>query len=469
MKLKQFNNCNKIYASGDEVDVLMGDDFSNIRSIVMTASVNNCQVAEHQLSFTDTEVTLPNGVSTLTECEDLGACATTLIYSNVYADLFEEINTNVMLLSTIQSTSSTLPFCGLVVDTGYGNNILGININTGSIILQTTGIHNSDNVNRSLAIKNEIVALLTSNSITYNSVTVTHQINTNRPVQSKYNININSTVPMTGSVVTSNGNLLFAPNVNCTNDVYGFNHKRSTFNVSNYNADNTSIVKWYTNKSWDYNTATGVYIESYNNNTFNITYNVFGEFIIYMEIVTDDPVQQNVIYNWTVNGTSQQILNPVASKSAPHYTITPNGDTNVISGSVLTGATANNTSGDNCTNYLILTPSFFAVTNAASINNTVFPDGIYSLNITIIYKDGTSIQCNDGLFMNCVLKCAVADCVYSTKSYELMTLYNSLVALDDCDSYYVSEMSELFHLILSSLCYPIGTLTNTLNQDCGCT
>jgi hypothetical protein len=49
-----------------------------------------------------------------------------------------------------------------------------------------------------------------------------------------------------------------------------------------------------------------------------------------------------------------------------------------------------------------------------------------------------------------------------------MTLYNALVALGECDTFYVDEMSELFSLLLSSLCHPIETLTNVLNEDCGC-
>ena len=89
--------------------------------------------------------------------------------------------------------------------------------------------------------------------------------------------------------------------------------------------------------------------------------------------------------------------------------------------------------------------------------------------ITINYNDGTSsLIGKDSLFMNCILKCVVADCVYNTKSYELMTLYNALMALSECEAYYADEMTKLFNLITSSLCYSVDSISNILNEDCGC-
>jgi hypothetical protein len=469
MKLENRNNCNKIYMSGDAVDFMTNTtDFTNVSSISLTTSVNNCQTSDTQLVFTDTVLTLPENTYATTECTSIDSCEATLLYGNVYADLSTEINTNVNLLHTINQTSSTTPFCGITATNRYGSNILSIQLNTNTVSLQSSTQYNSGATDFSAAIKSDIETLLTNNNIIFSTVSVTYQLATGIGVESRYVIQINSTTAITGLIQTSLGDEAFTNITGCDTKVYGFTHKRSTFTVFGYDSSNTALVKWYTDNPWNYSTATGVFIESYNDSTFNVTYNVAGTFTVYMEITTNDSVNQTIIYSWEVDGTNQQVLNSVATKSTSHYTITPNGDTSVVASTEIIGAVANTTGTNNCINYLVLSPYLFGITPESSLTNTSFPDGIYAVNITINYKDGSSESYTDGIFMNCIIKCVVADCVYSTRSYELMTLYNALVALDDCDSYYVDEMTELFNLIVSSLCKPIETISNILNQDCGC-
>lgn len=470
--LTNYNNCGIIRGSGSIVDILASNDYSNINNIVITGSVNNCQVVSHTLSFTDNTITLPEHMNLKTECNSVQRCQTNLIYDNVYDDLKTEINTNVRLSHKINSTTTTLPFCGLTATTTYGSNINYITIQTNTVTLQTSTVYNNGSIDYSSSIKNEIESLLTINGISFNSVIVTYQVATSKPVQSRYQIQINTNTQISGSINTSTNVISFTSITGCTGNVYGFNHKRSTFSVSNFINVNTELIKWYTSQPWDYNSATGVLIESYNDNTFNVIYNTSSDFTIYMVVSTTgttSTTSQEITYSWTFNSRNQQILNTLATKSAPHYLIVPNGDTSSVIGSVLTGATSSVALGSDCTNYLEIKPSFFNVDTIQSINNTVFPDGVYSINVLITYNDGTpSINCTEGVFLDCVIKCAVADCVYNTKSYELMTLYNSIKALDNCDTHYISEMSEIFKLIVSNLCYDVNTLNTSLNQDCGC-
>lgn len=470
LNLSNYNNCNVIRASGSVVDTLFSANFSNVSSINMTASINNCQVATHSLSFTDTVLTLPTDVSFKTVCDAVQSCSTTLTYSNVFGDLKTPINTGVTLQHTINSTSSTSSFCGVTGTTRSGEGISGITILTSTVSLYSGNVYNNGFTDYSASIKSDIESLLTNNSITYSSVIVTYQAGTVLPIQSAYTISINTTEVIAVTITTSGGTTVLTNTTGCTSSAtYGYNHKRSTFVVQNYDSSNTALVKWYTSDPWDYNSATGVYIESYNDTTFNVTYNVKGNITLYMAVTTKDSTNQDIIYSWTLNADNQQLYNANATLSTPHYNIVTGGDTGTIAGTILSGATSAVTAGANCVKYLEILPSFFALTTAQSLANTTFPDGIYSLNITITYKDGTTgVSANSAVFMNCVLKCVVADCVYSTKSYELMTLYNALVALGECDTFYVDEMSELFSLLLSSLCHPIETLTNVLNEDCGC-
>ena len=474
LSLSNYNNCNVIRGVGDAVDVLAGNDFSNISNIYLTASVNNCEVANYDLTFTNNSIVLPDGAEIKTVCEDIQSCQTNLTYSNVYADLKTPINVNTTLTHNIRNTSTTISFCGIEGTTDLGSNILGFTFTLPNITLQTSTIYNSGSVDESALIKNEIESLFNLNNISFNNIVVSQQIGVNpnpniKGTVSSYNIIINTSVQMGCVINTSVNNVTMSVITNCSAPIYGFNHKRSSFTISNYNNTNSELIKWYTSKPWDYNTATGVFIESYNDTTLNITYNVQGSFYVYMEVTTNDAQNQTILYEWVFNANNQQLVTPVPTKSQQHYEIIPNGDLTTIQSVELSGANCIVNSGTNCINYLHLKPSFFNVDAVQSINDTVFPDGIYAVHILIVYNDHTpNIDCQDSVFLDCVVKCAVADCVYATKSYELMTIYNAIKALDGCDTHYTAEMSELFIMLINSLCYDANYISTSLNQDCGC-
>jgi hypothetical protein len=113
---------------------------------------------------------------------------------------------------------------------------------------------------------------------------------------------------------------------------------------------------------------------------------------------------------------------------------------------------------DNCTKYLVLDSRMFGLDLA------MFDSGIYSINISINYLDGSCIKDYNSIFVDCVLKCSVVDCIYNTNDNKLMVLYDSLKHLDDCDASYTPYKVDLYNILISSLC----TETTSNTTDCGC-